>query len=116
MDSFNIYMLSDILLTLEVESLTKMLQVNPFYHYFIQTSNHVTEWFWREYFEYHEYLPEETNLKRALQLRKLHKWCPKKFDYEEFINLKKMDLFHYQISELPESLSRLTNLTHLFFI
>ena len=110
MDSFNIYMLSDILIPLPIDSLIMMLQINPYYHHFIQTSNHVTEWFWNEYFEYHEYLPEETNLKRALQLRGLHRWCPKKFDYQEFINLRSIDLFNNGISEIPESLFRLTNL------
>ena len=113
MDSFNIYMLCDILLPLDIDSLIKMLQITPFYHNFIQRTNHVTEWFWKEYFEYHEYLPEETNLKRALRLRGLHKWFPIKRDYGEFINCKKLGYHKKQMSVIPESLSLLIELEEL---
>ena len=113
MDSFNIYMLSEILLPLDIDSLIKMLQINTYYHHFIQTSNHVTEWFWNEYFEYHEYLPEETNLKRALQLRHLHRWYSKEFNYDdnyrEFIKFEILSLYDCCINVIPKSLSLLKN-------
>ena len=114
MENFALYIAAEFLQPLPIKDLMKMLQIDPFYTHFIKDNK--TLWFWKQYCEYHnsEYLPEEGNLKRALQLRALHRWCPKKYEYREFIGLTKLDLSCCNIKIIPDSLSQLTNLQKLY--